>query len=360
MNHDDSIRQFPKRMPGGWVPPVPAWSALVPHEGQLIVAYYGVQSAAGADAEGVSEFRQWLLALLWHAGNAVHSEFAEYVDAQGYYTWVCVSYWLDEARHTHWTCSAEHQDYWLSDLRLNGDVGVFRETLTIPAERFEALQSNAQERVGASRACPVLHGPIREHSYWGGTRDRIAASAHDPLTAGGGGLVCDAPDGMTQGRRVSVQAPDNLTVIRSGQSFGALQGREKNLYVEEIEPALRAGMEFLRDNPTETGCFSCRLLNEVDIQGTLLARTCGLAYFASLKHLEDWARTHPTHLRIFAGFLAMATELGGDLALRLWHEVAVLPQHGQCFEYLNCHGATGLLALSAPTYFHPQEAGVKA
>ncbi|MFJ7316560.1 phenylacetaldoxime dehydratase family protein [Pseudomonas sp. NPDC098747] len=361
MNRDESSRQFPKCMPNGWVPPVPAWSALAPHDGQLIVAYYGVQSAHGADAREVGEFRDWLLDALRHAGDAVHSEYAAYTDAQGYHTWLCISYWLDEARHAHWEASLVHQDYWLSDVRLSSSVGVFREILTIPADRFEALQSDTQERVGAAHVCPVLHGPIREHNYWGVTRDRIAASGYDQMASDSAGLTFDALEGGTLGRRVRVQIPSNLAVIRSGQAYGDLQGQEKDIYFGEIEPALRAGMDFLSDHPLETGCFSCRLLRETDASGLPLSRSFGLAHFTSLSHLEDWARNHPTHLRIFNSFVAMATKLGGDLKLRLWHEVAVLPAHGQIFEYINCHPDTGLLAQAKPNLFSSsQDSGVQA
>lgn len=361
MSRDDSSRQFPKCMPNGWVPPVPAWSVLMPSDDHLIVAYYGVQSALGAEAHEVAEFRSWLLASLGQAGDAVHCEYAEYVDAQGYYTWLCIGYWLEEARHMHWVGSPEFQDYWLSEERLCSRAGVFQETLTFTSDRFETLQSDVKERAGASRVCPVLHGPIREHNYWGGTRDRIAASAHDLLAAGPGKLTCDASEGVTLRRRVRVQLPDNLVVIRSGQAFEDLQALEKKIYFGDIEPALRAGMDFLRDHPLETGCFSCRLMRETDVLGTPLPRTFGLAHFVSLKHLEDWARSHPTHQRIFNSFIAMATELGSDLKLRLWHEVGVLAQQSQFFEYLNCHSATGLLAPAvSPFISNSNNPGVQA
>lgn len=344
MSHDNPPRRFPKCMPTDWTPPVPAWSAALPSDGQLIVAYYGVQSSLGADVDEVFEFRSWLAGSLEQSAEGVHCEYAEYVDAQGYYTWLCIGYWSNKTDYERWLASHAYQQYWISDARLSSRVGVFQETLVFASERFETLRSDSQERVGASRVCPVLHGPIREHNYWGGTRDRIAASAYDLLAAGSGKLVSDAAEGGTLGRRVCVQIPDNLAVIRSGQAFGDLEGLEKDIYFGEIEPALRAGMDYLRDYPAQTHCFSCRLLCETDASGNPLSRTFGLAHFASLKHLEDWARSHPTHLRIFDGFIAMATELGGNLKLRLWHEVAVLSQQNQRFEYTNCHSSTGLLA----------------
>jgi hypothetical protein len=39
--------------------------------------------------------------------------------------------------------------------------------------------------------------------------------------------------------------------------------------------------------------------------------------------------------------------LGDAMQLRLWHEVMVLPDQAQSFEYINCHERTGLMAAAA-------------
>ena len=45
--------------------------------------------------------------------------------------------------------------------------------------------------------------------------------------------------------------------------------------------------------------------------------------------------------------MRMVQSLNFSVALRLYHEVAVLRAEDQHFEYLNCHPATGLLRLAA-------------
>ena len=354
----EDTRTIAKRMPHDWFPPVPAWSALPPSEGGIRIAYYGVQAAEGKQSPAVLEFRSWFLSLLELDGAPGHCEYAEFIDAQGYYTWLVIAYWLQVDDYPRWSSSAAHHDYWLSPQRLDVPAGVFREVLRVPSERFETLQSNVQGRAGAAQVCPVLHGPIREHNYWGGMRDRLAISAEDPLHGSAAPLHSDTPVGASLGRRVRVAAPGNLAVIRSGQAFGDLQGEERTLYHERIEPALRDGMAYLGSNADETGCLSCRLLRETDAQGQALPRSFGLVHFLSLQHMEDWARSHPTHLRIYGEFLAMAKALDGQLQLRLWHEVAVLPPSDQLFESLNCHCATGLLAQSTDVQLHAS--GVQA
>ena len=108
-------------------------------------------------------------------------------------------------------------------------------------------------------------------------------------------------------------------------------------------------MLYLRDNPAEAGCYFCRRMTETDSEGTPLKRTFTVASFVSLSDLERWAAHHPSHLRIFNRFLKIAKELGGDIQLRLWHEVAVLQPHDQLFEYANCSPSTGMLPyLHAP------------
>ena len=82
---------------------------------------------------------------------------------------------------------------------------------------------------------------------------------------------------------------------------------------------------------------------ETDAQGMPLKRSFGLGYFLTLGHLEQWAASHPTHLAIFARFIAMLRQYKFKVGLRLWHEVSVLPQGDQIFEYINCNPATGLL-----------------
>ncbi|WP_455852891.1 phenylacetaldoxime dehydratase family protein [Pantoea endophytica] len=51
----------------------------------------------------------------------------------------------------------------------------------------------------------------------------------------------------------------------------------------------------------------------------------------------------PTHVAIFGGFMRYVQELNFNIALRLWHEIVVVPATAQHFEYINCHANTGLL-----------------
>jgi aldoxime dehydratase len=86
---------------------------------------------------------------------------------------------------------------------------------------------------------------------------------------------------------------------------------------------------------------------ETDGDGVARKRGFATAHFDSLTRLEDWAESHPTHLRIFGRFIELATELKGDIKLKLWHEVTVVPASMQEYEYVNCAPGTGMMPYSA-------------
>ena len=44
-------------------------------------------------------------------------------------------------------------------------------------------------------------------------------------------------------------------------------------------------------------------MDEVTLDGAPQSQTFGLALFLSMRQLEDWASSHPTHLAIFGSFL---------------------------------------------------------
>lgn len=102
-------------------------------------------------------------------------------------------------------------------------------------------------------------------------------------------------------------------------------------------------MAYLSDNPVPTGCASLRWQTTTDEAGRMQPEAHALGYFLSLRHMELWAETHPTHAAIFDAAIARYRSYGAANQLRTWHEVFVLPEGGQQFEYLNCDPSTGLL-----------------
>lgn len=337
----------PTRKPKDWVPPVPAFSANV--EEPVTIAYVGIQCREAGLDDVLQEFRLWCSEL--STGKAApHSvDCAEYTDAQGHYTWVSIFYWPGQhEQYDQWRNRDKYREFWESDERLEGPVGYFSEVLHIPNERLETLYSSDNYETGVGSSSGKHEGPIQSHNYWGSMRDRIPASSSENLEPPNLLSFASVQPQDSLGKRVKIDPPMNLCTIRSGEDFSELVGREKEVFEEEIAPLLAEGMVYLRDNPLETGCFSCRHMRETTPQGQPIERGFATAHFDSVTRLEDWAETHPTHLKIFGRFIELATELRGDVKLKLWHEVTVTPGEGLEFEYVNCSPETGLLPYRAP------------
>jgi hypothetical protein len=62
-----------------------------------------------------------------------------------------------------------------------------------------------------------------------------------------------------------------------------------------------------------------------------------------LQNLEDWAKSHPSHLAIYTGAIRHAKKFGEHRKFRTWHEVSVLKEGEASFEYVNCLPRTGVI-----------------
>jgi aldoxime dehydratase len=159
-----------------------------------------------------------------------------------------------------------------------------------------------------------MSGEVQEHAYWGGMRDRIPLSQTDEMAPSGSARA------IRDGARIRVIPNDNLCLIRSGQDWGDTEASERKMYLDDVEPVLREGMDFLRDSGRSIGCYANRYMT-----------------------LERWAESHPTHVRIFGAAMKYLSTLGPAAKLRLYHEVTVARADEQFFEYVNCHPQTGML-----------------
>jgi hypothetical protein len=301
------------------------------------MAYFGSQLANGGDDGHFARMNGFFA----DGAGPDNVERSVFIDRAGVRNLVSTAYWTSPARYRHWRSASGYEAWWRDPERAAGPHGCFEEVLSVPTGRFETLFST-ENLVGVARTGQTLRGPIREHNYWGAMRDRIPAAAASVLASPHGEALPRLGRSESRGLRLSVAAPENLAVIRSGQDWTLCRGAELATYQESVRPVLAKGMDFLRDRPDETGCCDMRLADEVSANGAALTKSFGLGYFLSLGHLERWAECHPTHLAIFHRFLAMARKHEA-LELRLWHEVSVLPGAGQVFDYVNCHPQTGLI-----------------
>jgi len=263
-----------------------------------------------------------------------HVDRAGYVDESGYTTVLTIAYWDDSKQFERWFVAA--RELWLGARHDTGEAGFFVEAVRPDTTRFETLFSN-DRREGVARLADQLSGEVAEHAYWGGSRDRIPLAQTDPLTPG------TLPTVTGDGRRVRVAGQQNLCLIRSGQDWTETTGDERRIYLTDVEPVLRAGMDFLRDRGPDVGCYTNRYLRVLNESGRPTDKSFGMSRWRSLADLDAWARDHPTHKAIFGQAMSYLGSLGPAARLRLHHEVTVAAAEEQCFEYLGCHPATGLL-----------------
>jgi hypothetical protein len=74
--------------------------------------------------------------------------------------------------------------------------------------------------------------------------------------------------------------------------------------------------------------------------------TCGAGFFANLEDLENWAKTHSSHLAIWRGAMAHYKAFPDNRLFRTWHEVSVIHEGDAKFEYINCTPGTGVMGTS--------------
>lgn len=310
---------------------------------QTVTALFGVQYAHPGQ-------RTWALATLRRivdgfdrlAGPRSY-DLAQHVDAHDHHNLIAVAYWDDPSEHGRWTHSPEIRDWWDSQDRFADGLGHFRETIAPRVDQFETLYSSAEELPGLGAVLGGCSGEIEEHGYWGSMRDRIPLSQTDRL-APSGVLRVVAGD-AARGGRVVVHGHDNLAFIRSGQTWRGAGDGERELFLEEFLPTLEVGMEVLERSGATLGCYSSRFLRAIDLDGNELDESYNIGHWRSLSDLERWAETSREHLQLFVRFLSVHARLD---RLRFYQEVAVPCGHHQVFEYLNCHGGTGLMRDAVP------------
>ncbi|MDD1531248.1 phenylacetaldoxime dehydratase [Bradyrhizobium sp. WBOS7] len=332
--HLETTRTRHKRVPDDCQPPYPSFVARYrPGVSRVVMAYFGVQhhgNAPAAAAEALAEIAAKFAA----AGGPSHWDRARYVDQAGYETIISVGYWDDIVRFDAWFEPA--REAWTG--RQREGMGTFIEVLRPTVARHETLFSSPDRTEGVAAVAEGMSGEVQEHAYWGGMRDRIPLSQTDAMASGG------TPKLVRDGARLRVVAHDNLCLIRSGQDWSDTEASERKLYLDDVEPVLREGMDFLRDDGLAIGCYANRYMRLVSADGSMSEKSYGQSWWKSLAALERWAESHPTHVRIFGAAMKYLSTLGPSARLRLYHEVTVAAADEQFFEYLNCHDRTGMLA----------------
>lgn len=322
-----------KNMPPKWQPPAPAWQARWNDKSALRVAYFAIQDSSAKHLE------EWAMLNLYSENSTcaigpLLLERGHFLDAKSQDNYLLVSYWR-ESDYQFWWSENKRSWYDLAD-RLS--LGLWRETMSLPVDNFETLLSSPDVH-GLASCSDQLEGPILEHGYPGGMRDRITRCNLKDVRGGENYL---SSQNLSESV-VMIPLPENFCMIRSGQDWGQCNDEQSADYLDNVHPVLQVGMDYLRDQGEECGCYSMRLVEVMDNDWLPTQQTFGLGYAKDIFVFEDWAKSHPTHLNIFGKFMAMVEKYADQLQLQLWHEVAVSSGGaGEC-EYIQCHGKTGIL-----------------
>jgi aldoxime dehydratase len=337
-SHLQCPRTRQKRVPDGYQPPYPSFVArFKPGVARVVMAYFGVQHQ-GADSQGARRALADITQALGAKDGPGHWDRARYVDEAGCTNTVSIAYWDQPAVFDAWF--AAHGAGWASGAAGYDGCGTFSEVLRPAMERYETLFSANDRPEGVAVLAQGMSDMVQEHAYWGGARDRIPLAQTSDLSSAG------LPRVTTEGLYRRVVPHENLCLIRSGQDWGDTPPEERRMYLQDVEPVLRQGMEFLRDEGLAIGCFSNRYMRVLDAQGGETDKSFGMSWWKSLAALERWAESHPTHVAIFGAAMKYLSTLGPAAKLKLYHEVTVAAASEQSFEYFNCHPRTGMLRIN--------------
>ncbi|KAL6707627.1 hypothetical protein ACN47E_003977 [Coniothyrium glycines] len=345
-------RTYPLRKPKNHRLPVPRYTLELKEDiGKVYTLYIGVQehtthekgkNAAAHVIEAIHDIFQ---------GNTEHPVYETFThiegqDAQKATIWVC--YWTSVENYNRFLSALNVQTIYFS---LPADsrsfIGLWLETFSTSKTRLETNYSGLDYLPGLAR---LPNTTTKEHdlaTYWGAARDRIPDSAHDlfPSVNQAKRLV-SAPSGIGQYNKGT--NPSNMVHIRSGQFWENCTQEETEAYEQKLEPALRGGLQWLREYPDESGASAVRYLRNTSSplsapQETQRKETCGAAFFRNLADLEKWAKSHKSHLAIYGGALKHYKAFPENRMMRTWHEVSVLREGEARFEYVNCLPGTGVL-----------------
>lgn len=304
---------------------------------QVTIAYFGAQSSEPDNLAAVAAIGE-LNAAMTETHGPIHRDRAIWVDDRGFTNRFLVAYWTEQTGFDDWFRA--HGAAWTADQHLVDGVGFFVEIVRPTVDRLETIFTSPAHPEGVANLAETMSEPIVESGYWGAMRDRLPITQTDPAARSG------VPTGSVSGARVVIAPQNNLALIRSGQDYSATVGPERDFFLNEIEPTLRAGMDLLRDDGRAIGCFTNRYMNVVDEHEGFVEKRFATSLWNDLASLEEWAKSHPTHAKIFQAAMRHLAKFGATADLRLYHEVMVVERDHQWFEYLNCHEGTGLLRVA--------------
>lgn len=335
-------RKYPEQKPAGHTPAAPRYAYVLSDPVHTIVCEYFAAQTPRELASTADTFFPHCIEALQSANAPDRFETMSFVDEAQFQNDVVIAYWTDPLVHAQWVQYSALIRWFRSSDRLVGPFGYWRETLVVPATHLETIYSAPDYPIGLARSPAGAIKQMTTNGYFGAMRDRLPLSAIDSLASPYNAMPTGLAPVDSFKRRLQVHPPVNTVVIRSGQFWEGADDDQLQDYVHNLQPKLQRGMDHLVSHTDVTGCLSLRTMTNLSEAGLPRAETSVNAFFLSLAHLEQWARSHDTHLDIYKHAIAMNQLYGTARQVVTWHEVFVLPPN-TTLEYVNCHPKTGLL-----------------
>ncbi|WP_080796375.1 phenylacetaldoxime dehydratase family protein [Corynebacterium pacaense] len=343
----DYPRRIAERRPEGHAPRAPRWTLGFDQPTSLVTSDYLALQVEDMSDPAVGKFVE--LAGKSRGRGTDHGpqahEMLTYRDSLGMTNLIALGYWLDATEHARWLQSAALPRWFDALDPATVTCGAWHEVVQVPLDRMETVYSDPDRPFGMAACEGTRRVPTTTNGYYGAARDRFPVSAIDRLEAPGSHRQRNAPPN-TLGRRLRAEVGLNAIVIRSGQYWQESDSEQREDYEQELQPKLMAGMGYLKEHAGLEDVLSLRVMTSLD-EETLAPRreTSVLGHFARLGTLENWAESHATHAAIFEHAIRKKQEYGDARSVVTWHEVFAL-QSSTTYEYVNCHGQTGLLSCS--------------
>lgn len=343
------VRLYPLRKPKNHRLPVPRYTLALPDRVKHVyTSYIGVQQHSNDAASTTAKSQVCQQIQSWFGSNdSTYESFALLDGREARGTTIWVGYWTDAARYARAVNDLQLRSIYSRQPKEHQSLlGLWHESFSTPVSRLETNYSGLDYLPGLGQ---IPDSSAAEHdlaTYWGAARDRIPDSAHDLFPRS---PATDRPgeDPVGIGQHLKGTSHHNLVHIRSGQWWENCDEVETEAYEVKLEPTLRKGLQYLNDNAEETGAMGLRYLRNTDVGNPVddysRKETCGAGFFANLEDLENWAKTHSSHLAIWRGAMAHYKAFPDNRMFRTWHEVSVIKEGDAKFEYINCTPGTGVM-----------------
>jgi hypothetical protein len=322
--------------PATFQPPYDAHTTIFPADWpEYVLGMFGVQCLPEVDA---SSERRALEDALRADSPPLHFERVREIDAAGFLNDVYLAYWRTGADLRAWQAGSGVAAY-LARPR-TGPVGLWRECIVAPVLNLDPNGIVKRRQWGVGRH--LAHEWERYHGYYGSMRDRMPAG-HLETIEGSSEPLSRQPEPVTRGRRLTVDVPHNVCFVRGTFGWKDAPAAEQEVFTQEMLPVYERGARYIRDHSVEVSCISARVAEEVALDHPNGIQAETLAWFTSIKTLEKWTHSHPTHNDIFRKMIDIGRRFDFKLHLDLGHEVVVVPRGGCEVEYNNCHPETSFL-----------------